>query len=85
MNVTIVKTKNPNSVVYKDLSPGTVFRFVSSDCLALRLKNGHVLFQCFCDGPANDIPPQFFAGDTIMLDEVSVIGKLMGLEVETNG
>ena len=83
MNVTIVKTKNPNSVVYKDLSPGTVFRFVSSDCLALRLKNGHVLFQCFCDGPANDIPPQFFVGDST--GEVSVIGKLIGMEVETNG
>ena len=85
MNVTIVKTKNPNSVVYEDLKAGTVFRFVPNKCLALRLTNGHVLFQCFGSDEASDVPPQYYDGHSIKRSEVSVVGKLSGLEVETNG
>ena len=77
MKVTVKKTKQS----YKNLPPGTVFRFDKSGNLALRLVNGHVLFESF----NRDTNAEYFNGISVDTVEVSVVGQLTGLEVETNG
>lgn len=82
MRVTIVNNNKDSTLRYQDLKPGDVFKFVSSNCRALKVCGGHVLFDCELDGAVVYMEPEACTrDDNIDMVYVIYLGTLIGLEV----